>query len=289
MLTVGIFPNTKKQSVHTVLGWMIQYLKERHVRVLMPQAAAQKMGYDALGCSNEMLKQSSLALTLGGDGTLLSTIRLIAPANIPICGINMGQLGFLTEIEVPEIHDMLEKILSGNYEIEERLMLDVAVMHEHEVKFVCPALNDIVVTKSGLARLIRLNLFVDDQLTAQYPADGIIISTSTGSTGYSLSAGGPIINPKIRVILVTPICPHILDARSLIISEQEEIKITIKEPTNGDIVLTADGQTVYKLEVNDTVKIKRSVFNARFIKFSEKNYYAKLYTKLRRGDKYANL
>lgn len=288
MLTVGIFPNTKKQSVRTVLGWIIQYLKERQVKVVMPYEAAKEMGYSELGCSNDLLRESSLALTLGGDGTLLSTTRLTAPAGIPVCGINMGQLGFLTEIELPELRETLEKIICGDYKVEERLMLDAIVVHENSTEYICPALNDIVVTKGGLARLIRLNLYVDSQLTAQYPADGIIVATSTGSTGYSLSAGGPIINPNINVILVTPICPHMLDARSLLISEQEEIKITM-QATHRDIVLTADGQTVRQLVPEDIVLIRRSPFRAKFIRFSGKNYYAKLYTKLRRSDKNANI
>lgn len=286
MLTVGIFPNTKKQSVRTVLGWMIQYLKERQVKVIMPEEAAQEMGYPQLGCCEKLFRESSVVLTLGGDGTLLHTARTVAVAGIPICGINMGRLGFLTEVELPELEDMLEKIIAGNYHIEERLMLESMVMNESQTQYICPALNDVVVTKGGLSRLIRLNLYIDGHLTAQYPADGIVISTSTGSTGYSLSAGGPIVNPSLNVMVITPICPHILDARPLIISEKEEIKITI-EGIDTDIVLTADGQNIHCLTPNDIVVVKSAPYRAKFIRFSGKNYYAKLYTKLRRGDRNA--
>lgn len=284
MLTVGLFPNTKKQSVSTVLGWLIQHFKERNVRVFIPEDAAREMNYPDLGCDREVLKEEiNLGITLGGDGTLINAAREVAPAGVPVCGINMGQLGFLTEVELPDLSPAVDRLIRGDYFIEERLMLDAIVQRDGQEIFVSSAINDVVVTKGGFSRLIRLKLYIDGELTAKYPADGLIVATSTGSTGYSLSAGGPVVNPNLKVIILTPICPHSLHARSLVVSEKEEIKITM-QATHDDIVMTADGQTVYILRPDDVVIVRRAPFRARFIRFSGRSYSQTLRTKLWRDD-----
>ncbi|HEY3424546.1 MAG TPA: NAD(+)/NADH kinase [Negativicutes bacterium] len=288
MLTIGLYPNTKKPSVSTVLGWMVQYFKERGVRVRIPCDAAREMDYDDLSCPLELIcKEIDLAITLGGDGTLLNTAREIAAAGVPICGINMGQLGFLTEVELPELSMALDKLIHGDYSIEERLMLDALIVRQGNIISISSALNDVVINKGGFSRMIKLKLYIDEELTANYPADGLIVATATGSTGYSLSAGGPIINPNLKVILLTPICPHTLHARSIIVSEDEEVKINMVS-THDDIMLTIDGQTFHSLLPDDEVVVRRSAFRAKFIHFSGKNYYETLRTKLRRGDRDAN-
>jgi NAD+ kinase len=290
VLTIGLFPNTKKQSVGTVLGWMVQYFKERGVRVLLPEKAAEKMGYLDLACNQHtMVKEVSVGITLGGDGTLLNTAREIAFAGIPICGINMGQLGFLTEIEMPELSKSLDKLLRGEYQIEERLMLDAMIIRQEKMIHVSSALNDVVISKSGVSRMIKLNLHIDGELTANYAADGLIISTATGSTGYSLSAGGPIINPKLKVVVLTPICSHTLHVRPLVVSEDEEIKVDMVL-NQDDVVLTIDGQSVFNLLPGDKVLVKRSSFRAQFIRLTgSRSYYETLRTKLWRCEKDANL
>ncbi|MDF2569825.1 MAG: nadK [Sporomusa sp.] len=285
VLTVGLFPNTKKQSISTVLGWIVQYFKERNVRVVLPEDAALELKCSNLAGKLECVKNDiTFGITLGGDGTLLNTAREIAPFGIPVCGVNMGNLGFLTEIELPDLSSALDRLVRGDYYIEERLMLDAVVIRDGSPIYISPALNDIVVAKGGFSRMIKLKLFIDEELTAEYPADGLIIATSTGSTGYSLSSGGPIVNPKLKVIVITPICPHTLHSRALVISEKEEIKVRMKA-THDDIVLTVDGQTVYNLLPDDTVVVRRSPFRARFIRFTGKSYYETLRTKLRRGDR----
>lgn len=284
MFTVGLFPNTRKQAVTTVLDWIIQYLQEKKVRVLMPEDAAETMNHRELACSrNQLAKELTLALTLGGDGTLLNTAREIAPHGVPVCGINMGQLGFLTEIELVELAPSIDRLIRGDYYIEERLMLDTVIVRGNDRITVPSALNDVVVAKGGFSRMIRLKLFIDDHLTANYPADGLIVATPTGSTGYSLSAGGPIVSPNLRVTVITPICPHSLNTRSLIVSDKEEIRIET-QATHDDIVLTVDGQTVYSLKTNDKIMLHRSAARARFVKFNDRSYFDSLRTKLRRSD-----
>ncbi len=284
MLTIGLFPNTKKESVGSVLGWMIQYFKDRNVRVLLTENAAQKMGYPDLACSKEMmLNEITMGITLGGDGTLLNTAREIAAAGIPICGINMGQLGFLTEVELPDLSAALDKLICEDYGIEERVMLDAIILRKDTMLHVSTALNDVVISKSGVSRMIKLKLYVDDELTANYAADGLIIATATGSTGYSLSAGGPIINPKLKVFVLTPICPHTLHAKSLVVSESEAIKVRMVS-NQEDAVLTIDGQAVHHLLPDDIVLVKSAPFRAQFIKFNGRSYYETLRSKLWRGE-----
>lgn len=284
MLTIGLFPNTKKQGVSTVLDWLIHYLQEKNVQVLMPEDAAGIMNHAELGCSRERLgEELAIALTLGGDGTLLSTAREVAPHGVAVCGINMGQLGFLTEIELSELAPSMERIIRGDYYLEERPMLEAVIDRPEGPIVAASALNDVVIAKGGFSRMIRLKLFIDDHLTANYPADGLIVATSTGSTGYSLSAGGPIVSPNLNVTIITPICPHSLNTRSLIVSDKEEIRIETLA-THEDIVLTIDGQTLYNLKSGDKILVKRSPFRARFVKFSGSSFYESLRTKLRRSD-----
>ena len=284
LLTVGLFPNTRKPAVATVLDWIIQYLQERKVRILMPEDAAETMKHRELACSrNQLSEQLTFALTLGGDGTLLNTAREIAPHGVAVCGINMGQLGFLTEIELVDLAPSMDRLIRGDYYLEERLMLDAFILRGEERIAVSSALNDVVIAKGGFSRMIRLKLYIDDHLTANYPADGLIVSTSTGSTGYSLSAGGPIVNPNLKVTVITPICPHSLNTRSMVVSDKEDIRIET-QATHDDIVLTVDGQTVFSLRTTDQVLVRRSPSRARFIKFNERSYYDLLRTKLRRSD-----
>ena len=284
MLTFALFPNFKKKNIGNVLSWVIEYLRKNQVRVLLPEEMAKTDTYQSLThpFEQEPSQDITLALTLGGDGTLLSTARKIAPYGIPLCGINMGQLGFLTEVELPELSVALDKLIAGAYTTENHVMLEAIVCRGKKTIYVSSALNDVVVTRGGCSRMIRLNLYINHALTANYSADGLIISTPTGSTGYSLSAGGPIIKPSLNVLLITPICPHTLNSRSLVVADTEEMLIKLQS-VSDDIVLTLDGQTIYKLLTGDQITVRRSGFSARFVKFNDQNYYGKLHSKLRRG------
>ncbi len=287
MVTIGLFPNIKKQSVVTVLNWMITYLCDRGIPVLLPEEIAQKTGHARLGRSwEELRREITIGITLGGDGTILHVARQVASAGIPLCGVNMGQLGFLTEVELSDISSALEKILQQDYLVEDRLMLDAVIIQDGVEKYIGSALNDVVITKNVISRMLRLKLYVNSEFTANYSADGLIISTSTGSTGYSLSAGGPIISPNLRVVVVTPICPHSLHSRSLVVSEKESIKI---DHATQDAILTIDGQVSFNLLPDDEVVIKSSAFSAKLVKLGERSYYETLRKKLWRGDTDADL
>lgn len=283
MLTVGLFPNLKKVQVDSVLHKIIDYLSERQVKAIVPAEAAEIMGFSELACSTMGLSDIDVALSLGGDGTFMNIARNIASRQIPVCGVNLGKLGFLTEVEIGEIDCALDRLIAGQYHIEERLMLTATVERSGKQIHSSLALNDIVVTKNGYSRMIGLNLFVNDVYTANYPADGLIIATPTGATAYSLSAGGPFVEPSLKVMVITPICSHSLHSRSLIVSEADKITITLDD-TNAEVVLSADGQTTVKLITSDKILIKRAPDRARFIRFYDKSYFDILRNKLYRGE-----
>ncbi|MBP2633506.1 MAG: ppnK [Firmicutes bacterium] len=283
MFTIGVFPNTDKTNADLVLKRIVDFYKTKKVKLLLPQKAADELGYAHLGTENLLEEKIDIGLTIGGDGTLLNACRKVADRDIPVCGINIGRLGFLADIELAELESKLDKILNNDYRIEERLMIAAIIKREKTMTYVGSAINDIVVTKGGFARMLTLGLSIDDYLVANYQADGLIVSTSTGSTGYSLSAGGPIINPSLKLLLVTPICPHTLNARPMIISQDEEVRINIAA-SHTDIVLTFDGQDSYCLLPGDEVIVKKSPLIAQIIKFEDKNYYHTMRTKLWKGN-----
>lgn len=283
MFTIGVFPNTNKTDADLVLKRIVDFYKTKKVKLLLPQKASDELGYPHLGTENLLEEKIDIGLTIGGDGTLLNACRKVADRDIPVCGINIGRLGFLADIELAELESKLDKILNNDYRIEERLMIAAIIKREKTMTYVGSAINDIVVTKGGFARMLTLGLSIDDYLVANYQADGLIVSTSTGSTGYSLSAGGPIINPSLKLLLVTPICPHTLNARPMIISQDEEVRINIAA-SHTDIVLTFDGQDSYCLLPGDEVIVKKSPLIAQIIKFEDKNYYHTMRTKLWKGN-----
>ena len=283
MFTIGVFPNTNKANADLVLKRIVDFYKTKKVKLLLPQKAANELGYAYLGTENLLDEKIDIGLTIGGDGTLLNACRKVADRDIPVCGINIGRLGFLADIELTELESKLDKILNNDYRIEERLMIAAIIKRDSAMTYVGSAINDIVVTKGGFARMLTLGLSIDDYLIANYQADGLIVSTSTGSTGYSLSAGGPIINPSLKLLLVTPICPHTLNARPMIISQDEVVRINIAA-SHTDIVLTFDGQDSYHLLPGDEVIVKKSPLIAQIIKFEDKNYYHTMRTKLWKGN-----
>jgi NAD+ kinase len=210
----------------------------------------------------------------------LGVARQILWLQTPILGINMGHLGFITEIETEDVFCSLERILKGQYKIEERMLLEAIVIKDDVQVETFYCLNDIGITRGTLSRIITLKTFIDNNYVDTYNADGLLISTPTGSTAYSLSAGGPIVSPKVNVILMTPICPHSLSSRSIVVSQNETIQVEVVD-NYQDVYLTADGQQGYKLKDGDKVIIKRAPFSARLLKVSGRSFYDVLRTKLK--------
>jgi len=280
MLTVGIFPNLYKKNTINVAKGLINWFMDRGYLVKLSKEVAELLNMSHLSTeADELIGKIDIAVTLGGDGTLLGVARRIAPYKIPILGINMGHVGFLTEIELSDLYTDLECFNRKEYNIDVRMMLEAKVVRNKQVLKEFLALNDVVVTKGPFARLIRLKTYANEAYVDTYPADGLIISTPTGSTAYSLSAGGPIINPDMNLLLLTPICPHTLQSRSIILSKDDVIKVKVLAD-HPEVMLTVDGQQGYKLLPKDTVIVNRAAFSTRLIRIKKRSFYDVLRKKL---------
>jgi NAD+ kinase len=222
-----------------------------------------------------------LVVVLGGDGTLLSVARNLA-GDAPILGVNLGTLGFLTEINRSELYPSMVQVLQGHFETEERSLLDVELRRDGEPTHRYRVLNDAVVAKSALSRIIEISLRVDDHLVARYRSDGVIISTPTGSTAYNLSAQGPILFPRLAVMVLTPICPHTLSLRPLVVPDSSRVEVTL-ETQREEVYLTLDGQEGTTLGFGDCVRATRSEKTARLVRISGRTFYDGLRGKLHWG------
>ncbi|MDI6781524.1 MAG: NAD(+)/NADH kinase [bacterium] len=280
-MKIGLIINIKRPDAFKVARGVIDWLtKEGDYCLVMETEAAIAMGYEGLGADPIEMQSVDLILAMGGDGTLLHTVRVIDGKSIPILGINLGSLGFLTEITENEIYSILKNILQGHYQLEKRMMLSIKVVRQGSAPVRFKALNEAVITESEIARMINLKVSIDAEYLTTYRADGLIISTPTGSTAYSLSAGGPIVVPQLRLLMLTPVCPHTLTARPMIIPESSRITIDV---IAAQSILTIDGQQAYSLRLNDRVEIERAEEETCLIKPQQCGFYEVLRNKLKWG------
>jgi NAD+ kinase len=249
-----------------------RWLAERGHDVVVTREMAPSLGMQGVATTDEMADGVEMVVALGGDGTLLQAARLFSRHDIPILGVNLGRLGFLTDTGPEGMLDVLERVLAGDYQVEKRLMLSAEVHRRGQVIGPRVAFNDMVVTKGALAQMIRLETRVNDRFVSSYRADGLIIATPTGSTAYGLAAGGPIIEPTTDVMLVAPICPHILTNRPLIVSADSAIECILVEE-RGDVFLTIDGQEGFPLESGDRVRVVRSPHRARLVHCASQDFF----------------
>ena len=280
-MVIGIFPNRGKARIVEALDRIAASLTALNIKFFMPISDANYFGFVGHGLSAiELLDVMDCAVSIGGDGTMIKCAREVAAHGIPVCGINLGKVGFLNDIEFVDIEMAMEYLATEKFNIKERMMLKVDVLRGNELCFSGVALNDAVISKSGLSRLLRLSVSIDAGLVEKYPADGIIIATPTGSTGYSLSANGPIIHPSVKVLIVTPICPHLLHSRSIIVASEEKITIEF-DPVKEEAILTLDGQVDYKLDNRDKIIVTQSLYPAKLIKlFNSKPFFEVVRNKL---------
>ncbi len=228
-------------------------------------------------------KDADCILVLGGDGTLLQAAVDCMDLDIPLLGINLGTLGFMAEVEKTNIEHALQALIDGDFEVEERMMLDGQIYHEGEKIQELHALNDIVLTRSGSLRIVAYDIYVNGQFLNSYSADGVIVSTPTGSTGYNMSAGGPIVEPKAKMLLLTPICPHKVGARSIVLSADDEIEIRVTDGRNGGIQkmeVNFDGSNTEPLSTGDYIRIGQSARVTKFIRLSKVSFLEVLHKKL---------
>src|SRR5262249_27201526 len=226
--------------------------------------------WDDIGAGPKV-KGSHLIIGLGGDGTLLRAARLAAPQSVPVVGVNLGKLGFMTEISPTEALDLLPQYLNGNAWVEERLMLQVDLPHEERVPHEHNALNDVVVARGAAGRAINVIVYIDGARVTNYKADGLIVATPTGSTGYTIAAGGPVLHPQLDAMVLTPIAPHLSLVHALTVPASAEIELVVD--ADHPPTLTVDGQSDFAIAGGDTVKVRRSPFRARFLRLRPRNYF----------------
>jgi len=231
---------------------------------------------------SELVRAADLLVVLGGDGTMIATARMVGDAETPVLGVNFGTLGYLTEFTVEEMLPALEAILAGDYSLDRRLMLAAEVFRAGEKLMQDRVLNDVVISKSALARIIEIEAWVDKKFVNCFRADGLIISTPTGSTAYNLSAGGPVIYPSMSAVVVTPICPHTLSNRPLVVPDDVEFELVLKTPRE-EVALTLDGQVGVPLESGDRVCVRKSRTTFNLVQAHTRNYFDVLRNKLKWG------
>ena len=240
------------------------------------------------GCSVDEVSSDKLAhdvdllLVLGGDGTMIATARLMGDREVPVLGVNFGGLGYLAEFRIEELYNALESILSGNYRLDKRVMLDVELLRGDQRVTSNRVLNDVVINKSALARIIEIEANLNHQFVNSFRADGLIVSTPTGSTAYNLSAGGPVIYPSMNAIVITPICPFTLSNRPIVVPDDAVIELCLKTEQE-EVALTLDGQVGFPLNVEDRVVIRKSATTFNLVQPMNRNYFDVLRDKLRWG------
>ncbi len=268
---IAVIPNLDKQDAAAYTGRIVELLQQNGAEVLLCGELAEKYG-GTVACAShaELAEQCDLVIAVGGDGTIIHTAKHAAKAGKPILGVNLGRLGFLADVERNELH-LLLKLLRGDYTIQRHMMLEVTVRGEAGERTYC-ALNDAVVS-GAQSKIFDFGLSVDGSETYRFRADGLILATPTGSTAYSLSAGGPVVDPQMECILFTPICPHSLFNRSTVFSADKRLEVSADSDYHGDVYLTVDGDEPVRIHRNDVISVCRSPRSTMLIKMDDRNFY----------------
>jgi NAD+ kinase len=282
MKSIGLIPNWRKKNANLVVDKITKFFEQR--RIALHLAGQDMVDFYSEASLSEQLnswnEKLELIIVVGGDGTILRVARDMACWNLPVLGINLGHKGFLAEIEVDQMERFLQYVATDQYGYQERMMLDVKLYRKAKELASYLALNDLVVSRGPFSRIIKVESYVNDEFMESYSGDGLIVSTPTGSTGYSLSAGGPIINPILHLFVITPICPHSLYNRSVVINGNDLIKLQI-ESRQVDVMLTVDGQVRYTLEDDDQVIVSGSEQAVKLVSFKDYSFYRMLHQKLK--------
>jgi NAD+ kinase len=284
MKHIGIVAKRNRPAALALARRLVTWLRRRRRIVLLENEAATALRLSGGVSKQEMMERADLVVVLGGDGTLLSVARHSGARRVPVLGVNLGGLGFLTDVRPGEAFQALERVLAGHYRLERRSMLETAVVRGGKVLRRFQALNDVVINKGALARILDLETSVDGVALCTYKADGLILSTPTGSTAYSLSAGGAIVEPSVGVLLISPICPHTLTQRPIVLPERAHVRIAVRSP-DEDVVLTIDGQEGMQLATEDVVTVRPAKHRVHLVRSPTHSFFELLRTKLRWGER----
>ena len=284
-MKIGIFAKLHRTDFSDSLQSFIEWLQERGCQPLVDSRTAENYRIDGIeGAPKDRIpSQSDLIIVLGGDGTLLSVVRQVGGQGTPILGVNLGTLGFLTSVRIDDLYPAVERVLRGEYRIDRRGLLKTEIRKPDEAAQVHHAFNDVVINKSALARIISMEAFIDDDFIARFLADGLIVSTPTGSTAYSLSAGGPILFPSLEAFIVTPICPHTLTNRPFVVPAKGTIRIELKD--GDDVMATIDGQVGVELTCGSEIVCTQSEYRIDLIQPSNQRFFDVLREKLKWGER----
>ncbi len=281
---VGIVCKPRKEDIRAVIPPLLKWLRAHSLDALLDREAAACCDPPEKALLREELPASvDLLIVLGGDGTILSAARLLPERQTPILPVNLGGLGFLTSVTLEELYPLLDQVVAGKHETSERMMLEAEILRDGKVAHHQRALNDAVVTQAALARMMDFDVCVNQSHVGRYRADGLIVSTPTGSTAYSLAAGGPIVHPDLDAFVITPICPHMLTNRPLVIPGTAVVEIEF--PAEEALHLTLDGQVGFHLKPADRVAIRKSPHRLLLVRPPNKTYFEVLRSKLRWGER----
>jgi NAD+ kinase len=282
--TAGLVPHRQRPVAHELATRAAKWLRERGVTVRVPEPDAGPCGLEHLACPEpEFAEGLDVAVSLGGDGTMLRTVDIVYEAGVAVLGVNVGDMGYLTEVEPAELDRALERLLAGDYEVAERMVLQVDVVSGGPANGRWWALNEAVLEKAQSGRIARLDVLINGAYFTTYAADGVIISTPTGSTAYSFSARGPIVSPRHRCLLLTPVSPHMLFDRSLVLDADEELGFVVVDERT--VVLTLDGRELGIVETGDTVTCTNGPRPARIVTFGPRDFHQILKAKFGLADR----
>ena len=285
MTRVGLVAKPDAAEAQSVILELLDFFGSRGLTVVLEKETAGLVPAASVAAArkSDLPGQVDLLIVLGGDGTLLSMARAVGDLGVPILGVNLGGLGFLTATTLEEMLPALDTLLSGGMEVEERMMLSARLVRGGQAIGEYMALNDVVITKSAMSRIIDLAVSVGGRHAISYRADGLIISTPTGSTAYNLSAGGPILFPTMDAVVLTPIAPHTLSNRPIVVPAAQRIEVTLR--VEQDVMLTMDGQVGVPLREGDAVEVQKAAARIRLVRFPQKDFFSVLRTKLKWGER----
>ncbi len=287
-MKVGIVGKIENGEVVDLTKTLVEKFNSLNVEVYLEKKLADLACYDNYTELENIHKHSDVVIVLGGDGTFLGVSRILSGTDIPVVGINMGNLGFLTEVTRKEALQLVDIIANGSYEVENREMLSVKVIRKNKQFCSYDVLNDVVISRGIVSRVVDLSLEINDKQISTFKADGLILATPTGSTAYSLSAGGPIVFPALPLMIITPICPHTLTNRPLVVSNERVVRVRSLTDTT-QVHLTLDGQISFDLMAGDVVEVTKSKKSVKFIRSPFRDYFSILKTKLMWGERYGTI
>ncbi len=291
MKAIGILARPGLKEAGPALRELVAWLQARGRRPLLEERTATLLDGECSGCAvlsgAALAEQADALIVLGGDGTLLAASQLTGERGVPVLGVNFGSLGFLTDVALPELYPALESLLAGTHRHEERRLLRATVKRPDHADVHHDVLNDAVITKAALSRIIELDVWIDGLFVSAFRADGLIVSSPTGSTAYNLAAGGPILQPTLPAVVLTPICPHMLTNRPLVVGDEAVIEVRLRAADDSQVHLTLDGQQGFPLSAQDVVTVTRSRRVLRLVRAPARDHYEVLRTKLKWGEQAA--